>query len=614
MTRRAGAAASVEGSPPLLIPPAEESIAEVSTAPTATPSEPPRAPAAKVWAPVGCGVLAAAAALLLQVPLLPVDPVFVAVITAAAAATIALGVHFVLGGERVSGAAFVAGGLLWPLLGLDAHPPWGPVVAWATTGLPGMALGVGILAYRRERPLSPTDRVFPGVALLLTTGLRITVLPFVDATALGFPPGTWWPAPWPGALSTAAAFGICRFGLLALTVYLGVLCVRILRGGSWLWQRRLRPVVVPALLLATAVAGVEAGALLLGDALPRRTGAVATGALALAFAVGIPLGIAARRRFGSRAAGRLPRVRTPETVTAYVHEVTGDPTAELLYWSPNGERVEGDLLDGSGHRRSLADETRPGRFRAWVLGASGARVGLLTAGPALCGTPDAAVELVRGMAVLAESARPTVLLRMRIAQLTALRVAEELAFTEARERFRRDLHDGLHQTIAAARMDLDGLQDVALGEAEALVTGLEAKMVTALAQVQSLGQGTVPPELDTELAAAIERAATRLRLPATVSVTGARLGLLNLPVYYLVRGALTNAVKHAGTGSVEVRVRSDGRTVEIEVSDDGRGGATVGPGGGIGDLRRRVEDLGGSLSLHSSPEAGATLKASIPCV
>ena len=60
------------------------------------------------------------------------------------------------------------------------------------------------------------------------------------------------------------------------------------------------------------------------------------------------------------------------------------------------------------------------------------------------------------------------------------------------------------------------------------------------------------------------------------------------------------------------RGRPDGRTVEIVVSDDGRGGAI--PGQGIADMRGRIEELGGSLTLDSPPEMGTTLRASIPCV
>jgi signal transduction histidine kinase len=432
------------------------------------------------------------------------------------------------------------------------------------------------------------------------------MVPLLDHAALGFPAAAWWPAPWAGALGPVTALEVSRATLLVLAGYVVLLGWRAARpagrGGRW----RLWPVLLAATALAVAVAGVQLVSLLLGGQLGRHAAAVLTGITVLGAVVCIPLGGALRRWFGVGSARRLPRVRTPETAVGYVRQLTGDPTAELLYAAPDGA-----LLDGTGRPRPVAEEIRPGRFCAWVRG-DAERLALLTADPALGADPDAVREWVQALSVVAESARPSVLLRSRLARSTALRVAEEMAYAEERERFRRDLHDGLHQTIAAARMDLDGLHGLAPSAAEAVVAGLEAKMTTALTQVQSLGGAPVPTTAETALDAAIEAAATRLRLRAAVRVSGDRLGLLTLPVFLLVREAMTNVAKHAGTAAVEVGVRCDGRSVEIEVRDAGRGGAVAGRG--IGEVRRRVEELDGTVTLESPRERGTTLRASIPCV
>jgi signal transduction histidine kinase len=144
--------------------------------------------------------------------------------------------------------------------------------------------------------------------------------------------------------------------------------------------------------------------------------------------------------------------------------------------------------------------------------------------------------------------------------------------------------------------------------------GLDGKLRLALDQIRSLARGGPPPELSSGLDAAVGRTLAELRLPATRRITADDLGVLTLPVYYLVREALTNAHKHAGQAPVEVVVdRADGR-VEVVVRDAGPGGAVVGESGGLAGLRDRVAELGGALDVVSPPGGGTELRATLPLV
>lgn len=73
-------------------------------------------------------------------------------------------------------------------------------------------------------------------------------------------------------------------------------------------------------------------------------------------------------------------------------------------------------------------------------------------------------------------------------------------------------------------------------------------------------------------------------------------------------------LKHAGPGArTVVRVTRDGRCVDIEVSDDGRG-ATVLPGSGhvIVGMRERALLLGGRLDVGLRPAGGFRVLAQLP--
>ncbi|MGY1496107.1 sensor histidine kinase [Streptomyces sp. QTS52] len=80
--------------------------------------------------------------------------------------------------------------------------------------------------------------------------------------------------------------------------------------------------------------------------------------------------------------------------------------------------------------------------------------------------------------------------------------------------------------------------------------------------------------------------------------------------FRVVQEALTNVRRHAAdAGEVTVRLRHDGRRLEVGVTDDGRGGTQLPPaahGGGFGlvGLMERVTALGGDL--RAGPPIGQT--------
>jgi signal transduction histidine kinase len=158
-------------------------------------------------------------------------------------------------------------------------------------------------------------------------------------------------------------------------------------------------------------------------------------------------------------------------------------------------------------------------------------------------------------------------------------------------------------------MDLDGADDGPGALAE-----VDRKLVLALEQIRNLKEGSEPPELAIGLGAALDRTVAELRLTARRSITDEDLGLLTLPVYYVVREALTNAHKYAGRGPVEIVIEVADGLVDVRVSDTGPGGAVAGERGGLDGLRRRVDELGGTFSMTSAAGEGTTVRAVLPAV
>jgi signal transduction histidine kinase len=116
------------------------------------------------------------------------------------------------------------------------------------------------------------------------------------------------------------------------------------------------------------------------------------------------------------------------------------------------------------------------------------------------------------------------------------------------------------------------------------------------------------------LRAGIRALARRSPIPVEVDIPQD----LDLPdpvevaAYYVASEALTNAAKHAHAESVEIRVSSNERELELTIRDDGVGGARVGTGSGLIGLTDRVQAAGGRIEIASPQGGGTTLHVSLP--
>ncbi|MER7394606.1 hypothetical protein ABT381_03685 [Streptomyces sp. NPDC000151] len=76
---------------------------------------------------------------------------------------------------------------------------------------------------------------------------------------------------------------------------------------------------------------------------------------------------------------------------------------------------------------------------------------------------------------------------------------------------------------------------------------------------------------------------------------------------------LMNVYRHARAASAAVRVARSLRTLDLELWDNGLGGADPMAGTGLRGLKDRIGALGGTLTLDSSRHAGTRLAVELPC-
>ncbi len=108
-------------------------------------------------------------------------------------------------------------------------------------------------------------------------------------------------------------------------------------------------------------------------------------------------------------------------------------------------------------------------------------------------------------------------------------------------------------------------------------------------------------------------------LPVDLDVQGTWRQLprgVDLSAYRIVQEALTNALKHAGPASAQVRIRYLADWLELEIADDGEGDGTTngigGTGRGLVGLQERAVLFGGELEAAPRQGGGFTVRARLP--
>jgi signal transduction histidine kinase len=202
------------------------------------------------------------------------------------------------------------------------------------------------------------------------------------------------------------------------------------------------------------------------------------------------------------------------------------------------------------------------------------------------------------------------------------------AVLEERVRIARELHDVVAHHVSVMGVQAGAARRVMArrpDQAEEALSSIETSSRQAVVELHRLlgflrreGQDdALAPQPDLAQLPELIAQATRGDLTVDLSVEGeprSLPGTLELSVYRVIQEALTNALKHSRGTAATVRVSYEAATLEIEVSDDGRGAAGPAGGGGHGliGMRERVRLHGGHLRAGPDPGGGFVVHASFP--
>ncbi|MGM1064848.1 sensor histidine kinase [Saccharothrix sp. Mg75] len=204
-------------------------------------------------------------------------------------------------------------------------------------------------------------------------------------------------------------------------------------------------------------------------------------------------------------------------------------------------------------------------------------------------------------------------------RLSASRARGVEAAEAERRRIERDLHDGAQQRLVAVAMGLGrarGKMESDPDGARELIAEAHADAKLAISELRDLARGIYPSVLgDRGLDAALSSLAARSPVPVVVDVDVEPRPPMAVEstAYFTVAEALTNAAKHSGATRVLVTVSRTEHSVVVEVTDDGRGGAEVRPGGGLAGLVDRAATIDGVVVVLSPVGGPTVIRTELPC-
>jgi signal transduction histidine kinase len=206
----------------------------------------------------------------------------------------------------------------------------------------------------------------------------------------------------------------------------------------------------------------------------------------------------------------------------------------------------------------------------------------------------------------------------------AMATQRQLAEAGERARIARELHDAISQDLFSLRLLAGGLRKALPSDSplHPQVQTMEQTATATMHEMQALLLELRPVALeDAGLIPALEELcrAYQERLGVTIDADLEPVELAS-PVEHtvlrVVQEALANAVKHAQPTRIRLRLHQQDGHVAVSVTDDGGGfdpaTAEQRHGLGLGLMRERIAELGGSFQLDSTPGNGTSVRILLP--
>jgi hypothetical protein len=410
---------------------------------------------------------------------------------------------------------------------------------------------------------------------------------------------------YPAGMLGQVLFARAAFPLLFALV--AIAAVGAARGPSTTRRRDRAPAAAAAVAIAGAALALRLGPVLgLSDP---DTGRVMYAVVLVASAVLL----VAQLRWGGGSQDAVARLvvelgdrSEPVTLRRTLAEVLDDPSLVIGLVSGPG----GTFVDETGQSVVFPAPGTDREVRALTVGEE--RVGILIR-DARTYVDDTLIDGVSAAAQLAiANARLHADARDGLRGLAASRRRVVEAADAERSRIRTELEEGMERRLATAERLLGGPGDDGRSPNDGRSFVNEIRAIRAELAQLTLGIGS-SVLLANGLAAAVAELVRSSSVPIELEIPARRWpGNVELTAYFVCSEGLANAARHSSATAIGVRVIDHLRLLEVEVVDNGIGGADPAGGSGLRGLADRVEAIGGALQVEGARSGGTRLIATLP--
>ena len=188
-----------------------------------------------------------------------------------------------------------------------------------------------------------------------------------------------------------------------------------------------------------------------------------------------------------------------------------------------------------------------------------------------------------------------------------------------RKRIAGELHDGIGQTLSAAKLNLSALGEKQEINQNEIYTNVLQLIDESVTEVRGISHEMMPASLTRQgLAAALIGLTERINSSGKIKITIDTEDLSErLPeqtevhIYRILQELLTNILKYANAKEVFINITKEENGLSVMVEDDGKGfnpdSLTKGAGNGWANIASRLELINGQINVDSNPSRQGTV-------